>query len=515
MEQKGKYMPDLDFELPLDFEGDPLSTTKNVVVQEMLDDMNIRFGTGSRTVMFGKFVEKTDDMERPRFVPMPYRDAEDVLIRIGWSRRAHALSREREPMDGVVKYIRYAASNGGGIGNDYYVVPMGYQRIAGDDALDASEKPDYTERANEIRRRLDLYYERKEQARLLEAKKRAADEASSRAAKPKFVKRLREAQPKLAELHELSLKYGIRACPIISPEKETDTIFVFGLARLLYTERNVEDVERCVEEWTKLVDEARTASLVWAELETKVVKRFEAIRFKLERYPNALSFSVESDRPDQRFSRGFPLTWEGYKGICQLLEQKEAEAAEEVKQAKAAAVKAAREREAAALGLPQYVRGWRKPNARTRCGDMWVIRPDGTERRNDRYEEDDEPFRRSRSGYWAIWDQLLPGELALRWTKANAAAEHVFEVVYQPDELTENQLERVAEIQKELQEEWRGRRGMSSGKLSPPVGNGWGLFEPPEEPDLEVSDSPGETTAVAQALLDALARQQQADCNQP
>ena len=107
----------------------------------------------------------------------------------------------------------------------------------------------------------------------------------------------------------------------------------------------------------------------------------------------------------------------------------------------------------------------------------------------------DNPRRAARydEGY-LIWRQILPGELVLAWRKAFTAAEHEFEVVHFPEEgLTEAQLERVAEIQQELEDKWAGRRGLASGLPSPAVGRGWGLgnFETPPAPPqvFETSES--------------------------
>ena len=54
---------------------------------------------------------------------------------------------------------------------------------------------------------------------------------------------------------------------------------------------------------------------------------------------------------------------------------------------------------------------------------------------------------------------------------------HEFEVIHLPEEgLTEAQLERIREIQDELEEEWRGATGLASGKPSPGIGSDWGLL---------------------------------------
>lgn len=61
----------------------------------------------------------------------------------------------------------------------------------------------------------------------------------------------------------------------------------------------------------------------------------------------------------------------------------------------------------------------------------------------------------------------------IQWTKSCTAAEHVCEVVCRPETISEAQLERVAEIQQELEKEWSGLTGLVSGKESPSIGSGW------------------------------------------
>lgn len=152
-------------------------------------------------------------------------------------------------------------------------------------------------------------------------------------------------------------------------------------------------------------------------------------------------------------------------------------------------------KEAREMGLPINIEIFHRVGASTGCGDGWVVRPDGSLREPDEIAGDSRPGRRNRSGQGLYkWRQVLPGELVLKWGKRYTAAEHEFEVVYSPEEgLTEEQLERVAEIQQGLEDTWAGRRGISSGLLSPAVGRGWGLgdFETPPTPSklYETSES--------------------------
>jgi hypothetical protein len=77
---------------------------------------------------------------------------------------------------------------------------------------------------------------------------------------------------------------------------------------------------------------------------------------------------------------------------------------------------------------------------------------------------------------YKIWEQILDGEIVLKWSKSCSAADHEFEVIHLPAKgLTEAQLERIQEIQDELEDQWKGACGLASGNPSPSVGSGWGL----------------------------------------
>lgn len=75
------------------------------------------------------------------------------------------------------------------------------------------------------------------------------------------------------------------------------------------------------------------------------------------------------------------------------------------------------------------------------------------------------------------WSNIQPGTVILTHRKDFTAANHECEVVCMPKEgLSAEQLETIREIQREIEQRWTGRRGMS-GKASPSIGEGWGLAE--------------------------------------
>lgn len=134
-------------------------------------------------------------------------------------------------------------------------------------------------------------------------------------------------------------------------------------------------------------------------------------------------------------------------------------------------IKLAAEAEARAAGLPGNITIWHRDGA-TNAGCGWVISPDSTERG---YDEIENPRPRYQAEGYAIWRQILPGEVVLKWAHAYTAAEHEFEVIYRPNELTEAQREKVAEIEQELESRFLGVKGMGGSNSCPSIGVGWNL----------------------------------------
>lgn len=127
--------------------------------------------------------------------------------------------------------------------------------------------------------------------------------------------------------------------------------------------------------------------------------------------------------------------------------------------------------EAEKSGLPSDIRVWYRVGAGTNCSNAWVIKPDGSFREPTGFEA----VKRYGDGY-KNWEQILEGEAVLSWAKGCATAEHEFEVIYLPEEgLTVAQKEAVLKIEEDIQNEWKNKRGLSSGIPSPDVGMGWNI----------------------------------------
>lgn len=158
-------------------------------------------------------------------------------------------------------------------------------------------------------------------------------------------------------------------------------------------------------------------------------------------------------------------------GVNQYITQKEIELEKQQEEKRQREVYKRQRADAEALGLPKDIRVWYRVGAGTNCSNAWVIKPDGNFREPTGFEA----VKRYGDGY-KNWEQILEGEAVLSWAKGCATAEHEFEVIYLPEEgLTAAQKEAVLKIEEDIQNEWKNKRGLSSGIPSPDVGMGWNI----------------------------------------
>ena len=136
----GKYEPDMIFviskkmEMEVNDNGkiiDPLEFT--YLYNHILEGMNVLFN-GSVDALVGKFwISKKGNK---CFSPCEISKASHCLIRVDWggsfnSTRGNKPYEIEEIKD--VTYFCHKASNGGGTGYDYWVVPKDFKNVIGDD----------------------------------------------------------------------------------------------------------------------------------------------------------------------------------------------------------------------------------------------------------------------------------------------------------------------------------------------------------------------------------------------
>ena len=246
----------------------------------------------------------------------------------------------------------------------------------------------------------------------------------------------------------------------------------------------------------------------------------DSLRF----YSNVVRVGIKTDSKSYdyseeglaQFKSDLPAFEEKYQEIlrekAEAAAEAKAKAEEEARRAQAEAEAKAKkevaEAEAKELGLPGNIRLWHRDGA-TNAGEAWVIDPNGMERECDFVDtmvcgSNSKRYHQSYEGDH-VWNQILPGELVIYWSHAYTAAPHKFEVIYRPETLTEAQLERVAEIQNGIEEQFFGKAGLASARSCPSIGQGWGLFHREESVIVEDNkDGSGEQSSGSGNTLGSL-----------
>lgn len=212
VKQFGKYLPNLVFvlskEFSLDKDGKPISPVRYVRDVDITDNLNLVFN-GDPKIIFGDYwiSRKGSRCFRPKS-PL---EAKHLLVKVSWggADETHG-SRGNYPEDipAGVLYFRHARSNAGGMGYDYWVIPVDYHAsYLGTDEYDSSvEQTGATSANKEVavgnrRRHADLLRAQETEADRLYRVKLDA-EAASRRQREEFLPQLREIDRGLAELSQ-------------------------------------------------------------------------------------------------------------------------------------------------------------------------------------------------------------------------------------------------------------------------------------------------------------------------
>jgi len=465
----GKYQPNITFVISKKNERNPLEYRNDMLVSEMLANMNLNFN-GKSAVIFGDFwkSQKGGACFRPKSIS----EAWHVLIRTNWGGAFESSRGIYNAPQGAL-HFRRASSNGGGSGYDYIVVPLGYYSALSDEGeiLSSShQEKSFLDKAKAIRKRFIEH-----DAQVLREKEES--ERLSREAKAAGLgTRLEVVNTKFVSLGE---NYSI--------VELGETFFKYGYTKYFYTEKNVSWIENYFSSENKKKEEEKIQKKLREEFQPKFevfVPRLDAIGLSLSFFTERVCFSGESG--------DFSFSEEGLVKFLRSLEEKEQRFAESKIKADAEAQYQRRKNEAVQKGLPKDIHIWCRRGGRTNAGDGWVIGPNGEDRPNTSWINPRPRYTQEGS---KVWDQILHGEIVLKWSKSHTAGGHVFEVIHLPEEgLTEAQLERIIEIQDELEADWEGACGLASGIPSPSVGDGWGLNKKEIFETLEEEKSDGDVT---------------------
>ncbi len=339
VKQFGKYLPNLVFvlskEFSLDKDGKPVSPVKYIRDADITDNLNLVFN-GDPKVLFGDYwiSRKGSRCFRPKG-PL---EAEHMLVKVSWggADETHG-SRGNYPEDipAGVLYFRHARSNAGGMGYDYWVIPVDYHAsYLGTDEYDSSvEEAGATSADGEVaaenrRRHADLLRAQEVEAdRLYRAKLDA--EAASRRQREEFLAQLQEVDQGLAELSQPQPSGRVYYQPRIEFRETTFSIGACDQPRY-YCPEELEEAQELLRFRRDAVasDEAKIATD--AEAQKIFLPRFEALKPRLHQLGWSFKFQPGNFGGSKVWVEeySFDLSEEGLTRLKAILTEREDELAE-------------------------------------------------------------------------------------------------------------------------------------------------------------------------------------------
>lgn len=339
VKQFGKYLPNLVFvlskEFSLDKDGKPVSPVKFVRDINVTDNLNLVFN-GDPKILFGDYwiSRKGSRCFRPKN-PL---NAKHLLIKVAWggADETHG-SRGNYPEDvpeGVL-YFRHARSNTGGMGYDYWVIPVDYRAsyLETDEYDSSVEQADTTSADKEAvvrnrRRHANFLREQEAEADRLYRTKLDA-EAASRRQREEFLPQLQEVDRGLAELSQPQPSGQVYYQPRIEFGETTFNIGACDQPRY-YCEEELAKAQEMLRFYRDSVASDEAKIVADAEAQRVYLPRFEALKPRLLKL--GWSFKFQPGRSGGSKVRveeySFDLSEEGLTRLKSILTEREDELAE-------------------------------------------------------------------------------------------------------------------------------------------------------------------------------------------
>lgn len=472
--QFGKYKPGLTIEMENSFArtfrevrastlnapreyADPYTYT---ACRELTDGMNMDWNADNVEVIFGRY--RMSRTGRPVFAITDPVRAKDVLIRADWGGSFSTTRGHSEESAGAeaAEYFHRAASNGGGTGYDYYIVPVDFTL--------GGPKRDVTgilRAASEKLKAKETEYEDRYKAFLDEMEKERKEEEECRGPVMDLVREYLETVKSV--LSDIEFETDVE----ISPYSRRETVYwkakdsdahphAKGYAPC--NRQGIAQMEEAVNTLRESIAEREEYASRFAELSELAghynVKIGQETVFRNEICRKRGNRMEKEDTGDWEY---LPETKQGYSEFVRSLQTHISVTEEREKQEKAfiAAEKARIERQekeaqAKAKGCPSDFTFFHRETGATAQSVAIVINEKGIRRYNDsielrnhnhryHYSNEEEMIREAEGEQ--TWNQILEGEAVIAFTKDFTAAPLVFHALWMPDKLTEAQKEAINE----------------------------------------------------------------------
>ncbi len=428
----GKYHSGITIEVPQTWTKDknknPQSPFKYRKCRELTDGMNLDFD-GDAEILLGNY--RLSQNGRPVFEVSTPTKAKYVLIRVEWG---GAFNRARGNFDSYAKevgatFFRRSSSNGGGYGNDYWILPVDF--VHNMDSRDVSgilQRLEDEDKKAEAE--ADKYIEEKE----LERKNSIENRERILAQINPIIQRIKEENPNFE---------------FVSNEDTFTIKQKYHLDKIKkYSDDLVSELSNILKLLLKLRQGRETYKPKYQEVEKSVAHLGLTFTYEDNRiliyYPSGTYHSYEYTEKDYNYLLESLIKYQE-----ELEKEKEETRRKEAMLKREAELKRQKE-EAKKLGYPELFEFYNRVTGKTGQSHAYVIERNGVIR-----EPDYNDLRNQNHRYHADWlnsadgtqgyKQILPGEVIVSYTKECTAKPYIFDIEWADGELTEAQIDTIYE----------------------------------------------------------------------
>ena len=428
----GKYHSGITIEIPQEWTIDkrrkPESPISYISAKELTDGMNIDFD-GDASILLGRY--RLSKNGRPVFELTEPTKARDTLIRVSWG---GAFNRTRGQYEDYAKevgasFFTRRSSNGGGAGNDYWILPVDFVRDMEPrdvSAILANIEHKENERVTEI----DEYIEQED----LEIKN--STENRDRI--------LGQIEPIIQSIQTFNPEFEYTAGTDSFTYKEKR---YWSSKTRIYTDELTSEIAGLLEKAQNEKNARDTYMPMFKEMESTLNALGISLNYNNTNVTVKASTSYFSYKSYNYSQEGFNSFISDVTQYQEKLAQEQEEARRKAEELKKAAELKRRKDEAKEMGYPEEFEFWNRLGGATNLGHAYVIESDGTIREpdynnlrnsNHRYKYSDwKNYADGTQGYV----QILPGEIIVTYTKGYTAVPYIFDVEWADGEITEAQLE--------------------------------------------------------------------------
>ena len=418
----GKYHSGITIEVPqtwtIDKNKNPQSPFKYRKCRELTDGMNLDFD-GDAEILLGNY--RLSQNGRPVFEVSTPTKAKYVLPRVEWG---GAFNRARGNFDSYAKevgatFFRRSSSNGGGYGNDYWILPVDF--VHNMDSRDVSgilQRLEDEDKKAEAE--ADKYIEEKELERKNSIENRD--------------RILAQINPIIQKIKEEDSNYKF----VSNEDTFTINHKSYSSVTKNYNDELVSELSQILERLVKLREAREKYKPMYQETEKTVAH----LGLEFIYYDNSIYVHGPS------YSNHFNYSEKDYNNLLESLidYQKELEKEKEETRRKEAMLK----KEAKRLGYPELFEFYNRVTGKTGQSHAYVIErngvirePDYNDLRNQNHRYHDDWLNRADGTHG--YKQILPGEVIVSYTKECTAKPYIFDIEWADGELTEAQIDTIYE----------------------------------------------------------------------